>query len=186
MGRAHIRRSLLEKMPKGANCAEIGVWDGGFSEQILDIAEPKTLHLIDPWCYQPEFNNSAFGKKVNRNKMDEKFEAVSAKFNDDPRVRIHRATSHDALAQFQNGELDWVYVDGNHNYQIISKDLELCLEKVKLDGIISGDDFFWKPDKGSPVKRAVLETVSKLGGEVQFSRTGQQYFLKLQRHRFTN
>ena len=47
------REWLLEMMPKNSVCAEIGVFWGEFSRLILKVAEPKMLHLIDPWRYQP-------------------------------------------------------------------------------------------------------------------------------------
>lgn len=180
-GRDQIRMELLQQMPKHAVCAEIGVWDGGFSEQILAVTNPRRLHLIDPWLFQPEFNNSAFGRQAHRDQMDDKFTAVSAKFAGDARVVIHRAMSDAALEGFADAELDWVYIDGNHNYEVVSKDLSLCLQKVKPDGIIAGDDFYWNAEKGAPVKTAVEEVVAALGDRVAFSRQGQQYRLQLMR-----
>lgn len=168
-------------MPKGAVCAEIGVWDGGFSEEILEITQPRLLHLIDPWEFQPEFGNSAFGREAHREAMDEKYEMVRNKFKGDKRVRIHRAMSHEALEGFKDASLDWVYVDGNHNYEVVSQDLELCLHKVKPDGIISGDDFFWQQDNKAPVRMAVKQLVRRLGDSVTLSKIGQQYMLRLSR-----
>ena len=181
MGRSEIRRTLLEKMPKGGVCAEIGVWDGGFSEEILEITQPALLHLIDPWLFQPDFNNSAFGREKNRDAMEEKFHAVTEKFKDDARVRIHRAMSHEALADMEDASLDWVYLDGNHNYEVISNDIRVCLEKVKPNGIISGDDFLWKVDKGAPVRTAVREARSKLGSQTTLNKLGQQWIMRLNR-----
>jgi hypothetical protein len=181
MARVENRRALLEMMPKGAVCAEIGVWDGGFSEVILEVTEPAKLHLIDPWLYQPDFRNSAFGRKANIDKMDDKYTAVKKLFEGDDRIEIHRALSHAALESFEDGALDWVYIDGNHNYDIVSVDIALSLQKVKPDGIISGDDLFWNPDKGKPVATAVRETLRKLGDAVEYQRFGQQWFMQLRR-----
>ena len=181
MPREENRRALLEMMPKGAVCAEIGVWDGFFSAQILEITQPRRLHLVDPWLFQPEFNNSAFGRDANSDAMEEKFLAVQDRFAGDERVVIHRCLSHEALAEFGNGELDWVYLDGNHNYEVVAGDLALSLDKVRADGIIAGDDFFWRKDKGAPVRTAVREAVARLGEAVRFSRMGQQYILDLSR-----
>ena len=44
------RKFLLEMMPKNSVCAEIGVNQGQFSKEILEVVQPKKLHLIDPWA----------------------------------------------------------------------------------------------------------------------------------------
>lgn len=181
MTRAENRAQLLDSLPKGATCAEIGVWDGGFSEEILERTQPKKLHLIDPWLFQPEFNNSAFGRQAHSDTMDDKYPAVCAKFKGDKRVTIHRAMSHEALEAFKDAALDWVYIDGNHNYEVVSNDLLLSLVKVRHDGIICGDDFFWGRDQGAPVRTAVREVLDLLQDEVSFQRFGQQWRLELKR-----
>jgi hypothetical protein len=170
---------LLNRLPKGGVCAEIGVWEGGFSEKILEVTQPKTLHLIDPWLFQPEFNNSAFGKEARRNAMDEMFDKVTERFRGDDRVVIHRKMSDAALESFEDGALDWVYIDGNHNYEVVSKDLALSVQKVKPGGMIGGDDLLWNVDKGAPVRTAVRELRRKLGDGATFYRMGQQYLFEL-------
>jgi Methyltransferase domain len=48
------------------------------------------------------------------------------------RVVILRQNSEAALANFEDGSLDYVYIDGNHLYEFVKKDLELSLRKVKM------------------------------------------------------
>lgn len=177
-----VRGRLLARMPKGAKVAEIGVWEGGFSRRILEICAPAELHLIDPWLYQPEFGNTGFGRKKNEHLMEVKYQDVVAAFKDDPRVKIHRATSDVALADMPDGSLDWVYIDGNHNEPFIGNDLALCLRKVKADGIISGDDFNWQAEaSGAPVKRAVEAVVAELGNQAKLTLMANQYIIELKR-----
>src|SRR5687767_6022213 len=45
------RQELLRHLPKGGIAAEIGVADGDYSAAILASAEPRELHLIDPWSH---------------------------------------------------------------------------------------------------------------------------------------
>ena len=49
------RAELLKRTPKDSICAEVGVWKGEFSKQILKRTSPRMLHLIDPWMFQPDF-----------------------------------------------------------------------------------------------------------------------------------
>jgi Methyltransferase domain len=174
--RERVRGNLLASMPKGGVVAEIGVWEGHFSQRILDICEPVALHLIDPWMYMPEFGNTGFGRKKNEFLMEQKYQDVVAKFAGDPRVHIHRATSDVALATLPDGILDWVYIDGNHNEPYIGGDLAMCLHKVEANG------FIWMSDaQGAPVKRAVESLVAALGAAATLKLRANQYAISLNR-----
>ncbi|MCU0901608.1 MAG: class I SAM-dependent methyltransferase [Cypionkella sp.] len=180
--RDRVRGRLLKLLPKNAVVAEIGVWEGDFSQRILEICEPKELHLIDPWLYLPEFTNAGFGKKKNEHLMEVRYQNVVARFKDDPRVKIHRATSDVALGAMADGSLDWVYIDGNHNEPFIGNDLALCLRKVKPQGIISGDDYNWQAEaSGAPVKAAVTALLDDLGDMASLRLLANQYLIRLQR-----
>lgn len=177
-----VRGRLLKAMPKGARVAEIGVWEGQFSRRILEICQPSELHLIDPWRYMPEFSNTGFGRKKNEHLMEVKYQDVVASFASEARVRIHRATSEEALGGMPDGSLDWVYIDGNHNEPFIGNDLALCLQKVKPDGIICGDDFNWQAEaSGAPVKRAVERVMADLGSHASLTLMANQYIIRLNR-----
>ena len=60
------RARLLQMMPQQAICAEIGVWEGDFSQPILDRTQPAKLHLIDPWRYQQDitYKDSLYGGHI--------------------------------------------------------------------------------------------------------------------------
>ena len=177
-----VRQKLLEGLPKGGVVAEIGVWEGAFSERILEICAPRELHLIDPWLYMPEFPNTGFGRRKNADLMESRYESVVAKFADRPEVRIHRATSQDALPLLPDGTFDWVYIDGNHNEPFISTDLRLCLSKVKPNGIIAGDDFNWQSERsGAPVRAAVEALLRDLGDAAHLDLMANQYRIALSR-----
>lgn len=176
------RGKLLATLPKGGIGAEVGVWEGAFSQRILEICAPSGLHLIDPWIYQPEFANTGFGRKKNEALMEEKYQSVVTMFKDDPRVKIHRAKSDEAFAALPDAYLDWVYLDGNHNEPFIGQDLALSLKKVKPGGIISGDDFNWQSERsGAPVKQAVEALMADLGASASLTLIANQYIIRLNR-----
>jgi hypothetical protein len=178
--RERVRGRLLERMPKGGVAAEVGVWEGKFSERILAITQPRRLHLIDPWLYQPEFGNTGFGRKKNETRMDEMYREVVARFAARPEVMVHRATSAEALAALDDASLDWVYVDGNHNEPFVGQDLALCRRKVRPGGIIAGDDYNWQADAcGAPVRRAVEALMADLGPAAELTLMANQYLIRL-------
>lgn len=124
------RAELLTRLPRGATTAELGVDHAAFSEEILKVAQPQTLHLVDLW------NSDRY--------HDGLFEGTKAKFADQiaaGRVRIHRQYSVQAAADFEDDYFDWIYVDTDHSYETTARELRSYAAKVKADGIIAGHDY---------------------------------------------
>lgn len=138
---------VLEHLPEGGEGAEIGVHLGDFSVRLLAYARPARLHLIDPWTYRsdPEYAVAWYGGQANGQAgMDRRYAYVRNRFSDaerSGRVEFHRMTSAEALNGFSDGQLDWTYIDGDHQFEFVRRDLELSLQKVRKGGIIAGDDY---------------------------------------------
>ncbi|NQT52774.1 class I SAM-dependent methyltransferase, partial [bacterium] len=131
------KESILDVLPHGGVVAEIGVFRGGFSQRILEATEPKTLHLVDAW----EGDVSSGGVVA---KGDDVHEAVLRRFEGpvaDGRVVVHRQTSLEAAAGFEDGAFDWVFLDANHGYQGMKEDLEAWFPKVRPGGYVTGHDY---------------------------------------------
>lgn len=163
-GEKDDREWLLKRLPKRAVCAEIGVYQGRFSELILRIARPRKLHLIDPWKYEtdPSYDGNFMGglKGQSQARMDAMYETVVKVFKS-KRVDVHRAASAACSSLFPDNYFDWIYIDGNHQYQFVKQDLKLYFPKVKSGGFVAGDDYDRGPNHWSKdgVKRAVDEFV---------------------------
>ena len=158
------RRFLLDMLPKHSAGAEIGVHMGDFSQQIVAFTTPIELHLIDPWEHQTSdmYKDAWYGGEAagGQKEMDQRYADVCNKFDQeiqDGRVKVHRGYSTDILDQFPDEYFDWIYIDGNHLYEFVKKDLELSLQKTKSGGLITGDDYckggWWE----GGVKKAVDE-----------------------------
>jgi hypothetical protein len=173
------RDFLLNLLPKNSVGAEIGVHKGDFSAQILQIVKPRKLHLIDPWKHEdsPRYNKAWFGGMAGSQiEMDKRYESVCARFSNQiqsGQIEIHREFSENALTQFSDGYFDWVYIDGNHLYEYVKKDLELSLEKTKPGGFITGDDYgvggWWEDG----VRKAVDEFLQQKPVQLIMIRLGQ-------------
>ena len=107
-------------IPLGSVGVEIGVWDGDSSVEFL--ARCSHLHLVDPWP----------GRTAQ-------YEKVRLRFAGKP-VTIHRATSEVFFATF-GGLVDWVYIDGLHDYETVRRDLIAARHILKPGGVIYGDDY---------------------------------------------
>jgi len=142
----------LHLMPKGSVCAEIGVHEGEYSAQILEIVQPRKLHLIDPWMFQTDekFKESWYGGAIGRSQehMELRYHSVLERFKNEiasGQVVVHRMTSSEAAPLFPNDYFDWIYIDGDHYYEAVRDDLNNYYPKVK--SYIAGDDYgmagFW-------------------------------------------
>lgn len=138
------RMALLEQMPKNAVCAEIGIERGMFSEQILKITKPATLHLID---FSSSFIKMARDKFVTEIK--------------DGRVITHNGMSHTEMARFPDKYFDWIYIDANHEYGHVKRDLEISRHKVKDDGWLVFNDYIFY-DHILKVPFGVIQAVNEL------------------------
>lgn len=151
----HTRRFLIQMIPPGSVCAEIGVMTGAFSHEILST-HPRELHLIDHWLFE-EHTNKSYGSRITgQAEMDEVYDFARHRFADQESVFIHRKSSHEAAADFADEFFDFVYIDGNHSYDFIKKDMLFYLPKLKVGGLLAGDDVKWSY-KGKPVQKAVNE-----------------------------
>jgi predicted O-methyltransferase YrrM len=56
-------------------------------------------------------------------------------------VELIKSDSCSAASLFENESLDFVFIDGNHWYDYVKKDIEAWLPKIKKGGIISGHDY---------------------------------------------
>ena len=138
------------------------------------------MHLIDPWRFNPEFPHTWYGGRIAKNQddMDGIYQAVRDRFKEHPNVCIHRGESQDVLPSFDGGYLDWVYLDGNHHYEYVLRDLRMCLRAVKRGGIIAGDDYYWQgPARDCPVKCAIRVFAGE--HDLRFALAGSQYSIEV-------
>jgi len=166
-GLPNSRDFVLKSMPSNSICAEVGVLRGGFSKRILRIVEPKKLHLIDAWKITTGdvYKDSPLVLEQDQHKMDKNFEIVLERFKTEIKsgqISIEHGKSEEMLQKFEDNYFDWIYVDANHSYDFVKKDLEACYPKVKKNGFITGDDYGYEGKWwGENTTKAVDEFIKK-------------------------
>lgn len=138
----------------GYRCgAEIGVFRGVYSE-ILCAANPTVKH----YCVDP------YKKYLNHSKQTELDEAEKEAYGRLLKYNAHfiRASSVEAANQFSDGELDYVYIDANHEFPYVVEDIRVWERKVRSGGIVSGHDYYV-----SSWKNSVLHVVPAVVGWTQ-------------------
>lgn len=123
---------------------EIGVNEGAFSEWLLANSSLEILHSIDAWSTDTSKTLSAFKRWAIKHGEVEKAEIkareVLAKFG--ARSNVIKSISWEAAAQFPDNSLDFVYFDGCHRFTGFCLDMFAWYPKVKLGGLIAGDDYW--------------------------------------------
>lgn len=155
---------LMDKLNLHGNAIEIGVDVGNYSEVLLTFGFKK-LYLLDAW---KEFTKEEYFDRTNASQttMDKRYQLVVEKMKPHgDKVEIIRGDSRLEWKRFPDGFFDFVYIDANHEYRHVRKDIGLWWNKVKLGGVLAGHDYKngcrHKTIVG--VKKAVQEFCKKQG-----------------------
>lgn len=121
--------------------AEIGVWRGANAKLMFDIIPNLTLYLVDP--YSKYLYSHRIVLDIHFQDAKEKAYKLVDGFN---AIFIEKP-SEDAIKDISDESLDFVFIDGNHEYDFVMQDIILWNRKVRKGGIISGDDY-WNSHRG--------------------------------------
>jgi hypothetical protein len=148
--------------PKNAVVGEIGVWQGVFTVQMVRELNPKIVHAIDPWI--PYHDDTIF--HADHSEMGKK---IMPELNKIPNVDVIAQKSETVYHRFSDNYFDFLYLDGLHTYDQLSLELDLYWRKVKVGGILMGDDYGWQNGggvhslhEGDNLARAVNDFLKKL------------------------
>ena len=135
------RSQMLDRLGlAGRKCAEIGVFKGEYSQEILK-RNPSELWLVDPWLEQPVAVFPEYWSHPQRYDFDQLHKDVVKLFEQNPQVKIVRRKSFDAAQSFASESLDFVYIDAIHTFESCYMDMVSWFPKVKIGGWLCGHDF---------------------------------------------
>ena len=134
---------VLSLIKPGAIGAEIGVCQGTFAYHVLLKQNPAKLFLIDPWEYGLQKDLEPDVTPENQKGRSEQYQKVCEYFAPFENVTIIRQKAEDVASQFENEYFDYVYIDGEHSYAAVARDLRNYFPKVKVGGYLIGDDYGW-------------------------------------------
>ena len=146
------RTDLLARLPKGGVVVEVGTLHGAFAREILRIANPDVLHVIDLEI-RPEVHEMA-AEPASRG-----------------RVRVHEGDSAQVLESFPDESFDWIYIDAQHAYEGVKRDIAAARRKVKRNGLLVFNDYtHWSYVEMEPygVVAAVNELCTEDGWRVVY------------------
>lgn len=115
--------------------AEIGVLRGEFSEIVCQNNPQVKLFAVDSWKPYKEYTDLL--REINYLDLYNKAVKRLSKYN----CEIIRKTSMEAVGDFKDESLDFVYIDANHALKYVVEDIAEWTKKVRKGGIVSGHDF---------------------------------------------
>lgn len=115
---------------------EVGVEEGIFSEEICKAVPDITIHSIDSWAAY-----SADGAPRGQRKAERHYGTAINRLSAYPNCHVLKKFSAEAILQFEDQSIDFVYIDGNHTFDYVITDIIKWSKKVKSGGIVSGHDY---------------------------------------------
>jgi len=159
-GRIEWASNLLNEIkPTGKIIGvEVGFWKGDFGKSMLDLNPRLHWIAVDPYA--------EYGKKKRKQpSWDAMYEKVEKKLSVHPkRFKFVREISEKGVKKIPKG-VDFVFIDGNHDYDVVVKDIRLYEKKVRSGGVLSGHDYHHKA-----VRDAVDEYVKKHNRELHLEK----------------
>ena len=130
---------LKEREGKDLIGVEIGTQSGINALNMLKNLSIKTLYLVDPYKFY-EYRGRTEGAVDSDIVQEKHFQrAMDNLLRYKGYIKFIYLKSEDASRHIPKG-LDFVYIDGNHDYQFVKKDLFLYWRKVRKGGVMGGHD----------------------------------------------
>jgi len=161
---------ISENVPDDGLIVEVGSLFGRSAYTWASSSKPSvSVYCVDPWDGSEVEAYSGFS--MNRGTYHGKIKNTIETFRANLGLfssRIIPIQEKSPLEKWDRGNIDVVYVDGDHEYLSVCKDLEFWFPYIKKSGVLCGDDF---NDEHKGVIKAVTELSAKF--ECQVFRLGK-------------
>lgn len=145
-------KKIVNQFNTGSHFVEVGSWRGRSSVymavEIINSKKDIKFDCVDPFYFEKYYKeglnsyqqNPYYVEDYDLNKVYEEF---LENIKPVQHVINHiKDFSTNASSKYKNNSLDFVFLDGNHLYKSVIADIEHWLPKIKIDGILSGHDFW--------------------------------------------
>ncbi len=121
--------------------AEIGVYKGRFIRGFCEVG--LKMYAIDYWTPYPDFDRIEPARIERQEYLYHQARKLLSRYKN---ATVIRKTSMEALADFEDESLDFVYIDGNHILKYVVEDIDGWSKKVRKGGIVAGHDYIHPND----------------------------------------
>lgn len=114
---------------------EIGVQRGNFLRRLAK--EGFEVYGVDPWSSYRDYDVDYDLK----NKQSDIYKSAVAHTQEYSNCKLIRKMSMDAVQDFEEESIDFVYIDGHHGFKYVTEDIFEWSKRVRKGGIIAGHDY---------------------------------------------
>ena len=165
----HFYSSMVSKFDTGSHFVEVGVWKGMsacyMAVEIINSGKDIKFDCVDTWEFVETSN------EIGEHEFENLFNIFQK--NIEPvknNIGIVKSLSWDGAKNYEDGSLDFVFIDAAHDYESVTKDLNSWFPKIKIGGIISGHDY--RPHMG------VYPAVNNFFKDYTVNQTGVCWFVE--------
>ena len=169
-GMTEYLRKNIESFEAPLVGIEIGTAEGENAKTMFSVLPIHHLYCIDPHGVYEE-------KDVNR-VSDASGQLKKAKKNLKnylDNITFVKDYSYNCVDLFSDNTFDFIYDDGNHDYECVKQDIELYYPKVRNGGLLGGHDF---GGRFLGVIKAVREFAKEKNCKVYTGRDGDWWSVK--------
>lgn len=160
---AEIYRRYVASVTGPSVAVELGAWKGRstcfMGVEIANSGKPIIFYAVDHWRgiegeegYEPDPDDQS-------GQLFEVFQRNIAAVAE--HVNVIRSDTAAAAKQFEDASIDFLYIDANHTYDGVLRDLTAWFPKVKTGGTIAGDDWCFSVHGEHTVRNAVTDFFGK-------------------------
>lgn len=147
---------------------EIGVAEGTTTEYLLQTLPTLKLSGVDSYPVYIDWNDTQPNGEKNYTEMLNKVQPYLDRYE-----HLYE-DSDNAVSEFDDESLDFVFIDGLHTYNQVLKDCQNYYPKIKKGGFIIGHDFA----RIEGVNKAVREFANSIGKEISNAKQDLWYWQK--------
>jgi hypothetical protein len=168
-----LYKSMVEKFPSGSKFVEVGSWKGKSSSylavEIINSKKNITIDCVDLWI-----DCKDAWKGIDENQRDKYLETkhlyelfIKNTSSLSSVINPIRMDSINASKIYKDKTIDFIFIDANHDYNNVKKDIEAWLPKLKIGGIIAGHDYdnYWWPNVVKAVNDFFIEKNILISGK---------------------
>jgi len=147
---------LGKEMVDGERILEIGSGRGGSISCFAAGVGGKniTFTAIDSFCKYDEKRGGIIYRGVKEGDIELFRENMEKR---GIRVKLIQKFSDEAISEIEDQSYDLIFIDGNHSYEYVKRDILNYLPKVKEGGILIGHDYNFRFDGVIKAVREVLK-----------------------------